>query len=134
MDNGPPARPIVLVVDDDPQVRAITVRALADGGFATLEATNAVDALAVLQDPTAPDIRLVITDVVMPGMAGDDFGRLLHHIHPELPVLYMSGYSRPAFDFLSPEELERCWVSKPFDISELVQKARECLEAGRPQS
>jgi CheY-like chemotaxis protein len=132
--NGQPSRPLVLVVDDEPQVRAITVRALADAGFATLEARSAIEALAVLQDPDPPDIRLLITDIVMPGMSGDDLGRLLHQSHPALPVLYMSGYSRPAFDFLSSTELEHCWIAKPFDVSDLVQKARECLEASRPLS
>jgi two-component system cell cycle sensor histidine kinase/response regulator CckA len=134
VDSEPQACPVVLVVDDDPLVRAITVRALADAGFAVLEAMSAVDALAQLQDPDACEIHLLITDIVMPGMSGDDLGRLLHQTHPGLPVLYMSGYSRPDFDFLSSEELERCWISKPFDPSELVHKARECLEAGRGAS
>jgi two-component system, cell cycle sensor histidine kinase and response regulator CckA len=131
---GGQLRPVVLVVDDDPQVRAITVRALAEAGFVTLEATNPIDALALLQDPHHHEIHLLITDIVMPGMSGDDLGRLLHRTHPTLPVLYMSGYSLPHFEFLTPDELEHCWISKPFDISELVQKAKECLVASRARS
>jgi hypothetical protein len=59
----------------------------------------------------------------MPGLAGDEFGRLLHASRPGLPVLYMSGYSRPDLDFLSPEQLSQCWLEKPFTLPTLVRKA-----------
>jgi CheY-like chemotaxis protein len=95
-------RSAILVVDDDPLVRAITIRALDGRGHALFEAQDGVHALALLQDELASDIRLVITDVRMPGMNGDDLGRLLRAIRPTLPVLYLSGYSAPSLDFLRP--------------------------------
>ena len=79
--------------------------------------------VALLQDALAPRVCLVITDINMPGMPGDQFGRLHHASRPTLPVLYMSGYSRPPFDFLTREELSHCWIAKPFDLPALVKKA-----------
>jgi two-component system cell cycle sensor histidine kinase/response regulator CckA len=131
VERGQGEPPTVLVVDDEPQVRTITARALAEGGFATLEATSAVEALALLQDPRAPAVQLLVTDIVMPDMSGDDLGRLLRETHPMLPVLYMSGYARPPLDFLSSSELKHCWITKPFTLTDIVQKARACLEVGR---
>jgi two-component system, cell cycle sensor histidine kinase and response regulator CckA len=117
--------PTVLVVDDEPQVRALSARVLVDAGFDVLDAGDAVEALARLQAPGGSEIRLVITDIVMPGMQGDEFGRLIRYLRPALPVLYMSGYARPDLDeVLSPTELEQYWLAKPFRPSELVQKAR----------
>jgi CheY-like chemotaxis protein len=95
--------PTVLVVDDEPQVRALSARVLVDAGFDVLEAGDAVEALAHLQAPGGgSEIRLVITDIVMPGMQGDELGRLTRYLRPALPVLYMSGYARPDLDEVPP--------------------------------
>lgn len=119
----PGSRGTVLVVDDDAQVRTVAARALADEGFDVLQAPDARSAIGLLHDPIGRQVCLVITDIVMPGMHGDELGRLLQHIRPTLPVLYMSGYSRPHLDFLSPEALAQCWLQKPFSPTTLVQKA-----------
>jgi DNA-binding response OmpR family regulator len=123
-------RSAILVVDDDPLVRAITIRALDRRGHALFEAQDGVQALALLQDELASDIRLVITDVRMPGMNGDDLGRLLRAIRPTLPVLYLSGYSAPSLDFLRPGELQRCWLAKPFTPARLIAKVDALLREG----
>ena len=128
MGSGPGLRRTVLVVDDDPQVRALAARILADSGFAVLEAADAIHGLALLEDPVAADVCLVVTDVLMPGLTGDELGRLLHHLRPTLPVLYMSAYSRPHLDFLSPDEQEHCWLEKPFSPSALVDRALQLCD------
>jgi two-component system cell cycle sensor histidine kinase/response regulator CckA len=117
------SRGTILVVDDDAQVRAIAARALADEGFDVLQAPDARSAIGLLHDPVGRQVCLVITDIVMPGMHGDDLGRFLQHTRPTLPVLYMSGYSRPHLDFLSPQALAHCWLQKPFSPTTLVQRA-----------
>jgi CheY-like chemotaxis protein len=66
----------------------------------------------------------------MPGMNGDDLGRLLRSIRPTLPVLYISGYSAPSLDFLRPGELQRCWLAKPFTPARLIAKVDELLREG----
>ena len=124
------ARPALLVVDDDPVVRTIMARTLAAAGYDILEAGDGVQALAVLQDEGGEAVRLVITDVRMPGMHGDDLGRLLHQLRPTLPVLYISGYSAPSLDFMSPDALKRCWLAKPFTPTRLLAKVEELLRGG----
>jgi DNA-binding NtrC family response regulator len=130
--SGAKSRSTVLVVDDDVQVRAVAARAISDDGFHVLQVSDPVQALAVLQGPEGDDICLVVTDIVMPGMTGDDLGRLLRNLRPTLPVLYISGHSRPAFDFLSETELARCWLAKPFPLSALVTMVRQLCELPSP--
>ena len=127
MGSGPRHRPTLLVVDDDPQVRGLTARVLTGDGYAVLEAVNALHALVLLEDPNTPPISLIVTDIVMPGMSGDALGRLLHTSRPTLPVLYMSGQLRPEFEFLSRDELEHCWLSKPFSVADLRRNVRELV-------
>ena len=122
--------PAILVVDDDPVVRSITSRALGGLGHAVLEAEDGLHALAVLQEEIGIEIRLVITDIRMPGMSGDDLGRVLRHLRPTLPVLYVSGYSAPSLDFRGAGELERCWLAKPFTPARLVAKVDDLLRGG----
>jgi CheY-like chemotaxis protein len=93
----------ILVVDDDVQVRALAARALAQEGFDVLQAPDANSALELLGEPLGHQVCLVITDIVMPGMQGHELGRILHGQRPTLPVLYMSGHSRPTSpSFLPP--------------------------------
>jgi two-component system cell cycle sensor histidine kinase/response regulator CckA len=122
-------RPTVLVVDDEPAVRAITRRGLMLCGFDVLLAADGLSAIRVLQATDHPPVRLVITDIRMPGMSGDDLGRLLHHTQPSLPVLYMSGYSMPELGFLPADDMRRCWLEKPFTMHELAEKVRGLLSA-----
>ena len=127
---SPTPPPAILVVDDDPLVRSIVTRALGGLDHVLLEAPDGLQALALVQNEQAAVVRLVITDIRMPGMNGDDLGRLLRHLRPTLPVLYISGYSAPTLDFLRPGELERCWLAKPFTPARLVAKATELLRGG----
>ena len=74
-------------MDDDQYVRVTITRALAYEGYELLEAADGLQALALLQEERAGGVRLVITDIRMPGMNGDDLGRLLRELRPDLPVL-----------------------------------------------
>ena len=120
--------PTILVVDDDPAVRAVATRGLVLAGYDVLQAHDGVHALELLQETNHPPIRLVVADVVMPGLRGDDLGRLLHHTHPLLPVLYMSAYSTPVPDFLTAAEFTRRWLVKPFTLDDLTVKVHSLLE------
>lgn len=132
MDTPPGCQGRILVVDDDLQVRTLAARALAAEGFDVLQAPDALTALDLLSDPLGAYVGLVVTDIVMPGMRGDELGRRLHQLRPTLPVLYMSAHSRPVLDFLTDAEIARCWISKPFSIAELVAKSRECCATRTP--
>jgi signal transduction histidine kinase len=111
----------VLLVDDDAGVRRMTAALLADLGCISEEAKCAGDALDRLEKST-PDV--VITDYAMPGMTGAELGRRLATLHPELPVLMISGY-------MDAEALERSWtgrvLAKPFDRRELAARLAQVL-------
>jgi two-component system, cell cycle sensor histidine kinase and response regulator CckA len=120
---------VLLVVDDDAQVRALAARVLSGAGYGVLQCASALEALALLSDErTGPTIRLVVTDIVMPGLHGDDLGRLISRQWPALPLLYMSGHSTSyELDFIPAQELEHRFLAKPFGLDLLVAKVRRLL-------
>ena len=112
-------------------MRKLTVRLLGELGYATLEAEDAVAALEVLA--SSPDVALVLTDVVLPRqMSGADLAVDLAASHPELPVLFMSGYAEHAV--IRGGQLERGsrLVQKPFSRVALAQKVAAALREPRP--
>jgi PAS domain S-box-containing protein len=102
----------VLLVDDEPLVRASTADMLTELGYEVVEAASSQDALALI-DLRVPD--LVITDHLMPGISGTDLAMILASERPGLPVLIVSGYAD--LDGL-PADLPR--LTKPFRQSDLA--------------
>jgi PAS domain S-box-containing protein len=136
-DASPPARPpaaarvrgteTVLVVEDEPLVRAVTVRALASGGYRVLAAGSGAEALALMgREPHS--VELLVSDVVMPGMSGPEVAVALCRQRPDLKVLLVSGYTRDAVlerGALPPgTEL----LEKPFTPAELLKRVRALLD------
>ena len=117
----------VLVVDDEEQVRALTVRILTRFGYRVLEASGVEIALALLDEPTA-NVDLVLSDVAMPGLSGKDLFRAISQSRPGLPVVFMSGY---ALGVYAPEGLIEEGVKmlpKPFTQEDLLGFVTEALE------
>ena len=117
----------VLVVDDEEQVRALTVRILSRYGYHVLEASGVEIALRLLDEPTA-DVDLVLSDVAMPGLSGKDLFRAISESRPGLPVVFMSGY---ALGVYAPEGLVEEGVKmlpKPFTQEDLLEFVTEALE------
>jgi PAS domain S-box-containing protein len=117
----------ILVIEDEDIVRNLACRGLRDHGYAVIEARNGSQALHyVQQNPGTVD--LVISDVVMPEMGGRELGHLLAQIDPDLPVLYMSGYTgddvvqRGLLDPGAP------FQQKPFTPGGLASKVRAMLD------
>jgi PAS domain S-box-containing protein len=81
----------ILVVEDDPQVRAITRRTLQGAGYAVYEAITGLAAINFM-DSHPGEINLVVSDVVMPGVNGRELADQLRITHPDVPILFMSGY------------------------------------------
>ncbi len=120
----------VLVLEDDPQVRALTIRALKEYGYDVLEASGPLEARAWVAE-RGPDIRLVLADVVMPGMSGPELVASLQAELPHARVLYMSGYTGAAVQnrgMLAPGALI---LEKPFTPELLARKVRDALDASR---
>jgi PAS domain S-box-containing protein len=84
-------RACILVVDDEPAVRAISARILQREGYQVLQASDGRAALELMEKQGPP--ALVLTDVMMPGMGGDELARRIKEGYPGLPVIFMSGYS-----------------------------------------
>jgi PAS domain S-box len=116
----------ILVVEDDPRVRRVTVARLNDLGYRVVEASDAAAALECLEHHE--DISLLFTDVVMPGgMAGDELADHARRTRPGLKVLLTSGYAEPA---IAGRELaySGSWLKKPYTSQELAARLRDLLE------
>ena len=102
----------VLLVDDDDQVRRLTERMLRFAGYHVASASCGVDALALARRES---FDILLTDMVMPGMSGRDLARDAMREHPQMRVVFMSGYSAtPPADWQ--------FISKPFDRQHLLAK------------
>jgi two-component system cell cycle sensor histidine kinase/response regulator CckA len=117
----------VLVAEDDPAVRLLARVSLQRSGYRVLEAGNAKEALAVAQDSAAP-IHLVVTDVIMPDSAGPSLVERLRALRPDLPVLYMSGYTDDTIVHHGVLSEGTAFLQKPFTPHGLAQKVREVLD------
>jgi two-component system cell cycle sensor histidine kinase/response regulator CckA len=118
---------VVLVVEDEPAVRAPICRTLRNLGYFVLEANNGEDALAVMQDYHSP-IHLVITDVVMPEMDGVVLVSLLRDWYPRLRVLFISGYSPQHVEAQGGIVHGGAFLAKPFSLEVLGRRVRDILD------
>ena len=91
-----PRRPLrILVVDDEEPIRRFVDRVLRDAGHLTFTAADGVEAIALAQKEEVFDV--VVTDLMMPGMTGDELARRLRQDEPRLKVLYLTGHSDRLF-------------------------------------
>ncbi len=118
----------VLVVEDEPGVRALAVEFLELHGYRVIEARDGREGLEWIE-VMGDAIDLVLSDVVMPNMNGPEMVAHLHRRHPDAKVLYMSGYTDEVLGQHHPM-LTRLLVQKPFSVEELVIKVREVLDGG----
>ena len=118
----------VLLVEDEAAVRQFARRALEASGYAVLVAPDGAEALSLAERHAGP-IHILLTDVVMPGMAGPELARRLAAKRPSLRVLYCSGYTDDATVLDGVREAGTPFLQKPFAPEDLVQKLREVLSA-----
>ena len=117
----------ILVVEDEEKVLKLTVQILRGQGYAVLEAPHGDDALLVCEQHEGP-IHLMVTDVVMPNMSGHELAKRLKAFHPEMKVLYMSGYTDNAIVHHGVLEKGMNYIQKPFTVDGLARKVREVLD------
>ncbi len=119
---------VVLVVEDEPDVRHMAERILTKGGYAVIGIDNGLDAIALFEREDQP-IDLMLTDVIMPAMLGTELVEKAREIRPGIRVIYMSGYSH---EVLAPEALGRnggsAFLEKPFSARELLKTVRRLLD------
>jgi len=118
-----PSRPLLVVVDDTLPVRLLISRTLSEAGFDVLTAPDgAAAATLILSLKSPPD--LVITDMRMPAMGGEELGRWIGLRYPQVPLIFISGFV--------PEdtgELPGTFLSKPFTPEVLLETARHTLSS-----
>jgi PAS domain S-box-containing protein len=117
-----PAVEKVLVVDDQPDVLEVTSELFRSLGFEVLSANSGEDAVEVLR--RTPDIHLLLSDVVMPGMSGIQLGHKAQELVPDIKVILASGYTNAALnrDEGSLEGFQ--FLPKPYRMGDLVKKLR----------
>jgi len=114
-----PANPRLLVVDDDPGIRAFLMRSLALVECVPIVATNGPEALELF-DKIAP-IDLLLSDLMMPGMNGLELGRRLQQNNPDLKILYLTGHSDALFEERPLLGANEAFVDKPISSAGLHQ-------------
>lgn len=116
-------RMVVLVVEDEPLVRAMAADVLEEAGFEVIEAPTADHALTVLESRS--DVRVLFTDVEMPGRRnGFELARIVEDHHHRIRVIIGSGRARPAAGDMSPASI---FLSKPYTPDALVKAVRTVL-------
>ncbi len=114
----------ILVVEDEPALRWLTIKQLESLGYNVLQAPDGPVALAVLADSSGID--LLFSDMVLPGgMTGPEIYNWVKERRPNLRCLFMSGYAM-TLDKMLPEGVDM--LSKPFEITELAGKLRSVLD------
>jgi PAS domain S-box-containing protein len=117
---GPPSR--ILVVDDNSAVRTITAAMLRTLGHDTVEAAGGEDALDLLKHDGRFDLLMV--DLAMPNMQGDEFAARARELIPEIPTLFVTGYAEPGrVNLITGDEM----LKKPFRRAQLAGKLRYIL-------
>src|SRR3984957_110757 len=117
----------ILVVEDDADVRAYVVEALNGVGYRVLEAADAEAALRILAADA--EIRLMLTDVVMPGMNGRALADAARQSHPGVRMLFMTGYSRNAIVHQGRLDPGVALIQKPFSQASLAARIRTILDS-----
>ena len=130
VDTGPPAggdaRELILVVEDEPGVRAVSVESLRDLGYRVIEADGAAAALRLLE--AHPDVALLFTDIVMPEVNGAKLAEAARALRPGLKVLFTTGYTRNAVVHHGVVDAGVALIGKPFTFEALAAKVRSVLD------
>lgn len=111
--------PLVLVVDDEAPIRMIETRILDGGGYRVMEASGAREVFAMLEAGVAPD--LLVADLDMPELSGEDMVQRIHAVLPNLKVLYVTGNVDRLLDARSLLSDSEAFLDKPFTANGLLE-------------
>ena len=121
----------VLLVEDDELVRHYATTLLGGLGYTVVVAQDGHQALKALEEH--PEVRLLFTDVVMPGgIGGRELAERARHMRPDLPVLYTSGYTENSIVHHGRLDPGVLLLAKPYRRSELARRVRQAIDAGGP--
>ena len=115
-----PSRPLnILIVDDEPSVQRFVERVLSEAGYATTVAGDGPEALEAAS--RMDELDLVVTDVMMPQMTGDELGRRLRAQRPTVKVLYLTGFSDRLFKEKVTLWADEAFLDKPCTVKGLLE-------------
>lgn len=125
-EGAPRGSETILLVEDEEGIRKLARRVLEQAGYIVLEAANGAMALEV-SEQYRHQIHLLATDVIMPGLSGDELAQHLSALRPDMKVLYLTGYPE---DLVSRQGdlVQKRLLQKPFSPDALLQKVREVLD------
>ena len=118
----------LLVVEDEPSVRHVAWKVLETLGYHVLRANNGRDGLHLAREHKGSQIRLVVTDVIMPLMGGKVMADWLKTSYPEIKILFTSGYTDDALAQHGVLEPGVAFLSKPYASATLARKVRTMLD------
>jgi len=122
---------VVLLVEDDPSVRAVTRRMLESRGLSVVSVESPEEAFQTVST-SKEHLDVLLTDVHMPEMTGPELAAKLHEIRPELGVVFISGYPREeAFAFASHDPAAE-FLQKPFTPTQLIDVLSRFLTVDTP--
>ena len=120
-----PQTTTVLVVDDEPEIRKLVTAMLTRNGYRVLSADTGQNAIRLFK--SNPEVALLLTDVVAPGMSGPMIADEIAALRPDIKVLFMSGYDSTQVVQRYVVEKGYSLLVKPFSMIQLEQKIREVL-------
>lgn len=115
----------ILLVEDEEGLRGLNARGLASRGYTVCEASNGVEAVALIEQ--GQHVDLVVSDVVMPEMDGPTLLKELRKRDPDLKIIFVSGYAEEAFAKNLPEGGQFAFLPKPFTLKQLVATVKETM-------
>jgi two-component system cell cycle sensor histidine kinase/response regulator CckA len=118
----------ILLVEDEDALRDATFEFLTHTGCHVLTAHDGCEALTVLQH-TADPVRVLVTDVVMPKMGGDELARQVRHLYPEIKIIFVSGYNDELVSRSGVLDSATTFLPKPYTFRDLAEKIREASSA-----
>lgn len=128
IDADPPrSRGTILLVEDETFLRDVTSDILESSGYRVLKARNAEEAISAFQRYKTI-VKLLLTDVVLPGQNGRDLANDLRSIRPNLRTIFISGYPENAVTKHGIQEDGMFYLPKPFSLQSLTRKVKQVLE------
>ena len=122
----PARKATIMVIEDEEMTRRVTTQALEENGYRVLPASDGTEALALCQQ-WLDDIDLVLTDVMAPGMSGEDLMGYFAVKYPSLAVVHMSGFARARLEQAHTFFPDALFLSKPFTTAQLLEKIELAL-------
>ena len=118
---------VIVLAEDEDTVRRLVRTFLQSKGYEVLEALDGAEALAHCRNRQG-QIHLLITDIVMPGMGGRELAEQARPLHPNMKVLFMSGYTDDSLIREGIKVKGTPYIQKPFSLAQLGRQVRELLD------